>query len=200
MGLRTTFSPMGSGKKCFYTPNQSLLETDTPRASGTIEIKCSHWFWLQICGAGASSCQQKHQNAASGGSGAGFMGRIFLKKGLYNWYVGCYGGKNADQNGEASYFYSADGSYGLICGGGTRNGNSYGVPPPGGTLTVLGDVQVKDVLFMGNGNPGGAAIYGGWQAYQSPSVFAAITGEIYGQGGQGANANAKQGVIRLFYK
>lgn len=195
MSVKGKLHPLGGNLTSPYKSGEIILATDTADASGILEIKFSDYYVLKIVGGGASSCQQKHQNAASGGSGAGFFGEIYLAKGLYKWRVGKQGAKNADQNGEMSYFIKTDDSYGFHCGGGTRNGNSYGIAPPGGTLHVYGNVKVKNVQYQGNGYPGGPAIYGGWQSYQSPSVLAAITGEIYGQGGQGANDNARQGVV-----
>lgn len=200
MTIRRAIKPLGAGLRCPYQLDEYLLNTTIAGANGIIEVKWTGFYWLQICGAGASSCQQKHQNGASGASGAGFLGFIYLKRGTYKWYVGRQGATNADQNGELSYFIKTDDSYGFHCGGGTVNGNSYNIPPPGGTLNAYGVIKTKGVLFRGNGNPGGVAIVGGWQKYQSPSIFAAITGEVWGQGGQGSNANARQGIVRLQYR
>ena len=92
----------------------------------------------------------------TGGSGAGFAGRLYLE-GWYQFTVGKAG--YANTKGEDTLFVGSDGKALITAGGGLpgASGNLYASGGAGGTISV--DTTPEQIYLKANGNPGSGAYY-----------------------------------------
>lgn len=175
MGIRSAFSPMGSGKKCPYEKEQTVFESNTP---GTY-----NWELLQDCicrvvcvGAGGGAAGTRSSNscaASSGASGSGFIGELKLVKGQYKLTVGAGGGAQCWLDG--------------TCNGGV-----------GGTSSVVLTEGNKTMVS----SPGGGGGHTWWRSGAREAELGAMptvnaekanTPEINRQGNKGVNYNSGAG-------
>lgn len=158
-----------SGKNLSTSTIISLKQAYTTPRSYTINIPSTGWYSMILIGGGGYGASHinsmGYMSYASGGSGAGFAGDVYLTAGNHTITVG---GANANS--------SIDN---IIIAGGGGNGNygpNYALDPSGGaggTLTINGQTQNVTLQTNGysgsssNGNiqqAGGASVYGGYGA------------------------------------
>ena len=120
----------------------------------------------------------------AGGSGAGFVGEIYIQKGQYE--VIC---------GTAPSGTSQIGDLIIAGGGGTGTGGAYNIQPvsgKGGTLVI--NAQTRNVELQTNGNNGQTAVNGN----QGTRAGGASVYNGYGAGGASRSSSPKDGYVKIY--
>lgn len=172
---------------CAYTSGQVvMIGTDSAT------LKENGYYSVEIVGAGADGYYVNATVAgggyyfAGGGSGAGFVGRIYLSAGSYRSVQG-------SRSGGSSTFSGPGGS--ITAGGGTKgSGNSIigSVTAGKGGKLIISSISYSSYSVNSNGNKGGASragnVSGGASVYNG-----------YGKGGGSASSTreASDGYFRL---
>lgn len=177
-----------------YEFGQKIFENSSNGANGVLEIKCDGWYYVKMAGGGGSANAAQHQNSGAGSSGAGFLGEIFLTKGLWNWKVGRAGAANQMASGELSSLLKADNpNMGIIAGAGWCRGHYPQPDTPGGILERK-NIRTRKVVVASNGNIGYAGGYGTWQGTIAESVLKPSINENWGRGSV-SSGSPVQGVL-----
>lgn len=194
MGIGTSFNPLGFSEFHTYQPAE-IVFTSRATAEKILNLRTGI-YKLEIVGAGGGGGGVWSSNGAyfpGGGSGAAFVGEIFLTEGQYAVKVGTKGSVGGvNYNGSAGgSSYLKSGSNTIAEAGGGKNGIFSGGAGAGGVISTNNSfIKSTDLQVNGNsGNgshlwspvPGGASVYGG-----------------YGFGGTSTGA-ADDGFIRLTY-
>ncbi len=181
-------------------PGTVIFNNTENGASGTLMIEVDGWYYVKIAGGGASSHRAKHDDAASGSGGAGFIGEVLLTHGKWEWQVGAKGVVNMMAAGTASHLlkYRVQNA-GIIANPGVGAGH-YPDPGPAGGILEIKNLTTRNVVVASNGNNGYAAGYGEWQPNEAQSVFKPFTGEDWGKGGSSSNDTARQGILYIEFR
>lgn len=172
---------------------ESQLSTNLVFASAgsyMVNIPVSGNYEVTLVGAGAGGVWGFDvygvRHSASGGSGAGFIGNIYIPAGMYNCVVGA-GGTAA---GNGGYGGAGGDTYitGLISAGGGKAGAyatwSQHKGSAGGTMSIT--ATVNGVSLNTSGNPGTGAV-------NASSAGGASVLNGYGKGGDGKIYGAEAG-------
>ena len=180
-----------------YSPNEIVYMYDTP-GTYPLNLKSSGYYKLEIVGGGGQGSgiaanANSYYSGCGGGSGAGFVGEIYLNQGNYSATVG---GQAA-----ASTFVNSNNTTLITAGGGTNakltNYNLSRSGGNGGTLTVDNSLTTRNVEVQSNGNKGNFTttlsvsgnVKGGASVYEG-----------YGKGGDGWKTGRTDGYFKLTYK
>lgn len=181
-------------------PGTVVFNNTSNGATGTLEIVVEGWYYVKICGGGASSMMGKNDNAGSGSGGAAFMGEIFLPHGIWNWQVGAKGAAQQMEAGKPSSLINGrNKNLGIIAGPGLGSGFHPNPGAQGGVLEQK-NIRTRNVTLASNGNPGFPGYYGGYQTQEAQSVLKPLTGEDWGKGGSGRVDTAKQGILYIEFR
>lgn len=211
-----------NNKSEIYMPNQVLIEKNT---SGTynIELLQNGIYEVTIIGGGGGGCHSSSYNSkstywaiafASGGSGSGFSGEIYLDKGNYTFSVGESGEKNKSvgYNGTKGSAESHEGgnsalnfnNINLITaygGKGSKTSAQYGTSSADRTTTAIEgeggaipyispQLSIKSTNINSAGNKGNTAYYIGQYAVSrnTSTIRARSVLNNYGYGGNGGSS------------
>lgn len=146
----------------------------------TINIPTSDYYSVKLVGGGGDGRTALNiygtNTYSYGGSGAAFVGEVFLNAGFHNLIVG---GANS-----SSILYDENGNALITANGGNNGGSDYGgaTNGAGGVLTISPDAQTQNVTVQSNG---GTGVNG--SKYNN-----------YGQGGYGnSNSNRTDGYFSI---
>jgi len=136
----------------FDAPTEVNLNID---GTYTINIQTSGYYSVKLVGGGGGGRNGYNSPNAYGGSGAAFVGEVYLNTGSHNIVVGGY---NNNGDGADSILYDENGNV-LITAGGGKYATSAGAFLPaydgaGGTLTIASGVQTQNVTVQSNGGTG----------------------------------------------
>lgn len=180
-----------------YDPSEVIFQSSTP-GTYTVDIVTSGYYNVAVVGGGSGGAyvysSKFSDGRASGGSGAGFVGIIYLTAGSHTIKVGAGGsGKAYETNGQSSATSTAGGQSAIDSiivanGGGSAKARIHGATQTagsGGTLSYDSS-KVQSYSLAKNGNAGttiynsnitgGASVYGG-----------------YGKGGNAGNSYTTSG-------
>lgn len=160
---------------------RTLREEYTNPNTYNFTVPSSGWYNLIIVGGGgygASSWWSYGNNAygltAGGGSGAGFVGDIYLSAGNYSVVLGAPAGNTVFYDSNSTALITAGAG-----GNGVANAAGQRYAGAGGTMTIPGTTQLQNITLNTSGNsggtdamvfptmphvPGGASVYGGFGA------------------------------------
>jgi len=142
--------------------NSEIFDCDAPTevnlnidGTYTINISTSGYYSVKLVGGGGGGRNGYNSPNAYGGSGAAFVGEIYLNTGSHNIIVGGY---NNNGDGADSILYDENGNV-LITAGGGKYATSAGAFLPaydgaGGTLTIATGVLTQNVTVQSNGGTG----------------------------------------------
>lgn len=189
MGFRTGLHPLGGGIKDPYKKETVLFESATP---GTYNLNLAgDGVCLVYCiGAGAGGNYSSDRNSKisrGGGSGAGFIGELLLKKGGLPIVVGAAGSENVA--GGASNVGNVIIANGGLCGSGDGGA--------GGVVNVNSAYLAKTPELQVNGNKGSRNFSTG--VLPSAGGGASVWGG-YGAGGSGPHGSGAAGYVKIVYK
>jgi len=121
----------------------------------TFEVQTAGYYPIVLVGGGGGGRNGYNSPNAYGGSGAAFVGEVYLNTGSHNIVVGGY---NNNGDGADSILYDENGNV-LITAGGGKYATSAGAFFPaydgaGGTLTIATGVLTQNVTVQSNGGTG----------------------------------------------
>lgn len=177
-----------------------LVNISANGATGIVNIPVDGWYYVKIAGGGASASQVKQQNTGTGSSAAGFIGEIYLTKGIWDWKSGKKGAANSCQNGEASYLLRQDNhEKGIIANPGLAC-SWYADPAKDGGVLEQKNIKTRNVLVAKNGNHGYMGISHGYETRHADSVFKDVINEEWGRGGVANLDDAQPGIVTVKFK
>ena len=159
----------------------ATLSQDTEYSAAgtyTFEIQTAGYYPIALVGGGGGAWSglnvYGYGSYCGGGSGAAFVGEVYLNVGTHQIVVGAI---DNTYNVGNSILYDENGNALITAGGGTKGaGTNYNLERAGGyggALTIVDGVQTQNVTVQSNGldggfgngnNPqsGGASVYGGY--------------------------------------
>lgn len=173
--------------------------------SGTrsITIENADYYKLEMVGAGGGGAHagyNKYWRAGTGGSGAGFIGEIYLTAGTYIITVGAggsedyyYQGNSSRATNGGSTILSINDTPLITCGGGTGGSVIAATITigTGGTLLVDSSVITRNVDLNKNGNNGNSSNhYGSYIA--TNGGLSVYDGTVAGYGAGGGTTTASE--------
>ncbi len=183
------------------TPGTVLFESNSASGTYTLDIATSGYYYVQVVGGGggsyAFSRNYSHwwNGCAAGGSGAAFVGTIYIPAGQYQVVVGEGGASNSSGDGTCRSTDGGTSSIGnlISCTGGTRgfggardlNNLNFFVGTGG---TVILNTSASYVTTNINGNVGGGA-----NAYKEAGLHFDGGASVYGGYGAGSWAATYSG-------
>ena len=178
--------------------NNDIFDFDAPteavlNVSGvyTIRITNSGYYAITLVGGGGASASGLNSfgygSYCGGGSGAAFVGEVYLSVGSHNLSVGGEGGN--------SVLYDENGNVLITAGGGTNgamtNYNLDRAGGYGGVLTIVSGVQTQNVTVQTNGNNGG------FGNANNPQSGGASVYNGYGKGSDSPSENRTDGYFSI---
>lgn len=182
-----------------YNPSEVVFQSSTA-GTYTVSIAISGYYNVTVVGGGSGGAyvysSKFSDGRASGGSGAGFKGVVYLSAGNHTIKVGAGGaGRAYESNGQSSATSTAGGqssidSIVVAGGGGSAKAGIHGATQTagaGGTLTYDSS-KVQSKTLATNGNTG-TTVYGS-NITGASSVLSETT---YGAGGNAGNSYTTSG-------
>ena len=167
----------------------ATLSQDTEKTEPdtyTFEVQTAGYYPIELVGGGggawAALNSLGYMSYCGGGSGAAFVGEVYLNVGTHQIVVGAI---DNTYNVGNSILYDENGNALITAGGGTKGaGTNYNLSKGGGyggTLTIADGVQTQNVTVQTNGLDGG---------FNNGNQAVAGGASVYGGYGTGANSPA----------
>lgn len=176
-----------------YDPSEVIFQSSTA-GTYTVNIATSGYYNVTVVGGGSGGAyvysSKFSDGRASGGSGAGFKGVVYLSAGNHTIKIGAGGGGQAyESNGQSSATSTAGGQSSIDSiivagGGGSAVAKIHGATQTagsGGTLTYDSS-KVQSKTLATNGNTG-TTVYGS----NITGASSVLSGTTYGAGGNAGN-------------